>query len=48
VPTDSQRWGDLLGRVEADHWAQIGWSTGRFNAADFYSAVVKELMGRGF
>ncbi len=48
VPTDSQQWGELLGRVEADHWAQIGWSTGRFDVSDFYAKVVRDLIGRGF
>lgn len=47
VPADSQRWGDVLGRIEADHWAQIGWSQ-RFDARGFYSGVLRELIGRGF
>jgi len=46
VPTDSQRWGELLGRVEADHWAQIGWSAG-FDAPAFYSELLRELTARG-
>ncbi len=28
VPSRSQRWGTVLCEVEADHWSQIGWSTG--------------------
>lgn len=47
VPAESQRWGEVLGRIEADHWAQIGWSQ-RFDARDFYSGIVRELIGRGF
>ena len=47
VPLASQRWGDSLGRIDADHWAQIGWST-RFDAPEFYLSVLDELRGRGF
>jgi len=48
VPTASQPWGELLGRVDADHWAQIGWSAARgFDAPDFYAGVLRELTGRG-
>lgn len=47
VPADSQKWGEVLGEVEADHWAQIGWSR-RFDAASFYEGLVRELRGRGF
>ncbi|MHB8876623.1 MAG: lipase family alpha/beta hydrolase [Myxococcaceae bacterium] len=47
VPLSSQRWGELLGRIEADHWAQIGWSR-RFDAPGFYAGVIEELRGRGF
>jgi triacylglycerol lipase len=47
VPTASQRWGELWGEIEADHWAQIGWSR-RFDAPDFYARVIRELRGRGF
>jgi len=46
VPTSSQRWGDLLGEVDADHWAQIGWSA-RFDAPGFYAGVLQELARRG-
>jgi triacylglycerol lipase len=50
VPASSQKWGDVLQTVEADHWAQIGWSK-RKNAVDvtaLYVDVVKELVARGF
>ncbi len=47
VPADSQRWGEVVGTVEADHWAQIGWSR-KFDARAFYAAVVRELAARGF
>jgi len=46
VPAASQRWGDVLFEIEADHFAQIGWSR-RFEAGDFYAALLTELRGRG-
>lgn len=46
VPAASQRWGDVLFEIEADHWAQIGWSTG-FDAAPFYVALAEHLAERG-
>ncbi len=47
VPAHSQEWGEVLGRIEADHWAQIGWGRG-FDAAGFYAELVRELGKRGF
>lgn len=47
VPADSQRWGDVLYQIEADHFAQIGWSK-HFDAAAFYDQLLTELRGRGF
>ncbi len=46
VPSSSQAWGERLGEVEADHWAQIGWSHA-FDAPAFYEDVARELMVRG-
>jgi triacylglycerol lipase len=46
VPVSSQRWGEVLGEIEADHWGQIGWSTS-FDAPGFYGQVLAELRGRG-
>jgi triacylglycerol lipase len=46
VPADSQRWGDLLRTVDADHWAQIGWSR-HFDAEGLYLDLLRELGGRG-
>ena len=46
VPASSQRWGDVVFEIEADHFAQIGWSR-RFAAEDFYSDLLRELRGRG-
>ncbi|BDG06341.1 esterase/lipase family protein [Anaeromyxobacter oryzae] len=46
VPAASQRWGDLLRTVDADHWAQIGWSR-HFDATAFYLELLRELGGRG-
>jgi triacylglycerol lipase len=47
VPATSQRWGEVLATIEADHWAQIGWSR-HFDAAEFYANLMRELRGRGF
>jgi triacylglycerol lipase len=47
VPTASQRWGEVLREIQADHWAQIGWSSS-FDAPAFYQDLVRELCGRGF
>lgn len=46
VPASSQEWGEVLGTVEADHWAQIGWSGG-FDAPAFYQTLAEALKGRG-
>jgi triacylglycerol lipase len=47
VPAASQPWGEVWGRVDADHWAQIGWSK-HFDAGAFYEGILAELRGRGF
>ncbi|HUS65262.1 MAG TPA: alpha/beta fold hydrolase [Kofleriaceae bacterium] len=47
IPAASQRWGDVLAEIEADHLAQIGWSS-HFNAVEFYADLLRELRGRGF
>ena len=47
VPASSQEWGEVLFRIVADHWAQIGWSR-HFDAAEFYALLLRELRGRGF
>jgi triacylglycerol lipase len=47
VPLASQRWGEVIKQIEADHWAQIGWSAG-FDALTFYEELLRELRGRGF
>jgi triacylglycerol lipase len=46
VPASSQRWGEVLAEVEADHWAQAGWSNG-FDAAGFYVGLLRELRAMG-
>lgn len=46
VPAASQRWGDVLAEIEADHWAQIGWSK-HFDAGPFYAALIRELEASG-
>jgi triacylglycerol lipase len=47
VPTASQRWGEVIREIEADHWAQIGWSDA-FDALALYEELLRELRGRGF
>ena len=47
VPASSQRWGEELAEIEADHWAQIGWSK-HFDAAAFYRDLLRELRAMGF
>jgi triacylglycerol lipase len=47
VPASSQRWGTVIREVEADHWAQIGWSS-RFDAVALYAEVLRELVALGF
>lgn len=47
VPASSQRWGEVVQEVQADHWAQIGWCS-YFDAPSFYEQLVRELRGRGF
>jgi triacylglycerol lipase len=46
VPSTSQRWGEVVREIGADHFAQIGWSH-RFDAAEFYAELLRELRGRG-
>jgi len=47
VPAFSQRWGSVLREVEADHWAQVGWSL-RFDAVGLYEEILRELAALGF
>lgn len=47
VPGSSQAWGEVLYRLEADHWAQIGWSA-NFDAASLYLEIAHRLRRRGF
>jgi triacylglycerol lipase len=47
VPANSQRWGEVVREVQADHWAQIGWCS-YFDAPAFYEQLVRDLRGRGF
>jgi len=46
VPAASQRWGEVLAEIEADHWAQIGWSK-HFDAGPFYLGVIRALEASG-
>ena len=47
VPATSQRWGRVLREIEADHWAQVGWSR-KFDAAALYEEILRELARLGF
>lgn len=46
VPAASQEHGEVLARIEADHWAQIGWSR-HFDAVAFYLRLLRELRALG-
>jgi triacylglycerol lipase len=46
VPADSQRWGEVIAEIDADHWAQIGWADGS-DAPALYARAVDELKARG-
>ena len=47
VPALSQRYGEVLANIEADHWAQIGWSRS-FDAVAFYLRLLRDLRALGF
>jgi len=47
VPARSQHWGQPLGDVAADHWAQIGWAPG-LDVKRFYFELALALALRGF
>jgi triacylglycerol lipase len=47
VPSASQPWGDVVQEIEADHWAQVGWSRG-FDAVGLYEELLRDLRGKGF
>jgi triacylglycerol lipase len=46
VPASSQRWGEVLGEIDVDHWGAIGWSS-RFDAGAFYEELALGLGARG-
>jgi triacylglycerol lipase len=46
VPSASQRWGDVIAEVDADHWAVIGWTL-QFDVAALWEQLLAELRGRG-
>jgi hypothetical protein len=47
VPVESQKWGEVWGEIEADHWEQIGWSRS-FDAKRFYAILAEHLAEWGF
>jgi triacylglycerol lipase len=46
VTAESQRWGQIIEEIDADHWAQIGWSR-RFDASRMYEDLVRRLSDWG-
>jgi triacylglycerol lipase len=42
VPAESQKWGDVVGEIHADHWEQVGWSR-TFDAQRFYTVLAEHL-----
>ena len=46
VPSASQRWGETILEVDADHWAQVGWSK-RYDAVPLYLGILRHLRRRG-
>jgi triacylglycerol lipase len=45
VPISSQKWGKVLFRIRADHWAQIGWSSD-YDAPALYARICRKLRAR--
>lgn len=45
VPVASQRWGEVIAQLDADHWAQIGWSQ-TFDARPLYRDIALSLRAR--
>ncbi len=45
VPVQSQRWGEVIAELDADHWAQIGWSRA-FDARPIYREIARRLRAR--
>jgi triacylglycerol lipase len=43
VPKASQYWGETFAEIEADHFAQIGWTRGEFDVLALYALVVGRL-----
>ena len=46
VPSASQRWGEVIAEVDADHWAVVGWTL-QFDVASLWDQLIAELRGRG-
>ncbi len=47
VTLESQRWGEVLLEIEADHYAQIGWTTGNFDAIELFASLMRTMASRG-
>ena len=48
VPVSSQEWGEVLLIVDADHWAQVGWSPMGVDTPAIYEAIARALRDRGY
>jgi triacylglycerol lipase len=46
VPSASQAWGEVIAEIDADHWAQIGWSTS-YDVRPVYRSILTHLRDRG-
>jgi hypothetical protein len=45
VPATSQHWGEVIAQIDADHWAQSGWSQS-FDARALYRVIALCLRAR--
>ena len=51
VPTDSAKWGDFQGVIDADHFDEVGQlagMTGSFDHLKFYRAIVEAIEAEGY
>lgn len=46
VPITSQCWGEIIDEIDADHWAQIGWSRS-YDVAPVYRRLIDHLRHHG-
>ena len=46
VTVSSQKWGEVIKTIKADHWQTIGWGT--LNVSKLYEDIINKLGERGF